>query len=30
MNLNTKYHGNIEYEEKDVIYFPKGIPGLKN
>ncbi|EJE7233306.1 flagellar assembly protein FliW [Clostridium sporogenes] len=28
MKLNTKYHGSIEYEEKDVIYFPKGIPGF--
>ncbi|ENJ9652669.1 flagellar assembly protein FliW [Clostridium botulinum] len=29
MNLNTKYHGCIEYEEKDVIYFQKGIPGFE-
>ncbi|ACA56934.1 flagellar assembly protein FliW [Clostridium botulinum] len=29
MNLNTKYHGSIEYEEKDVIYFQKGIPGFE-
>ncbi|ACA46736.1 flagellar assembly protein FliW [Clostridium botulinum] len=29
MNLNTKYHGCIEYEEKDVIYFEKGIPGFE-
>ncbi|RHW65658.1 flagellar assembly protein FliW [Clostridium botulinum] len=29
MNLNTKYHGCIEYEEKDVIYFEKGIPGFQ-
>ncbi|ENK1242728.1 flagellar assembly protein FliW [Clostridium sp. FAM 1755] len=29
MNLNTKYHGCIEYEEKDVIHFEKGIPGFK-
>ncbi|NFT03703.1 flagellar assembly protein FliW [Clostridium sporogenes] len=29
MELNTKYHGCIEYEEKDVIYFQKGIPGFE-
>ena len=29
MKLNTKYHGCIEYEEKDVIYFQKGIPGFE-
>ncbi len=29
MKLNTKYHGCIEYEEKDIIYFEKGIPGFK-
>ncbi len=29
MKLNTKYHGCIEYEEKDVIYFEKGIPGFE-
>ncbi|EJP6470971.1 MULTISPECIES: flagellar assembly protein FliW [unclassified Clostridium] len=29
MNLNTKYHGCIEYEEKDVINFEKGIPGFE-
>ncbi|MGJ0906046.1 flagellar assembly protein FliW [Clostridium sporogenes] len=29
MELNTKYHGCIEYEEKDVIYFEKGIPGFE-
>ncbi|APQ76621.1 flagellar assembly protein FliW [Clostridium botulinum] len=29
MKLNTKYHGSIEYEEKDVIYFSKGIPGFE-
>ncbi|MHB9922098.1 flagellar assembly protein FliW [Clostridium botulinum] len=29
MNLNTKYHGCIEYEEKDIIYFEKGIPGFE-
>ncbi|APF26869.1 fliW family protein [Clostridium sporogenes] len=29
MKLNTRYHGCIEYEEKDVIYFEKGIPGFE-
>lgn len=29
MKLNTKYYGSIEYEEKDVIYFEKGIPGFE-
>ncbi|MGO5072701.1 flagellar assembly protein FliW [Clostridium sporogenes] len=29
MKLNTKYHGSIEYEEKDAIYFEKGIPGFE-
>ncbi len=29
MKLNTKYHGCIEYEERDVIYFQKGIPGFE-
>ncbi|WP_434283104.1 flagellar assembly protein FliW [Clostridium botulinum] len=29
MKLNTKYHGCIEYEEKDAIYFEKGIPGFE-
>ncbi|OPD37856.1 flagellar biosynthesis protein FliW [Clostridium botulinum] len=29
MKLNTKYHGCIKYEEKDVIYFEKGIPGFE-
>ncbi|NFM18294.1 flagellar assembly protein FliW [Clostridium sporogenes] len=29
MDLNTKYHGYIEYEERDVIYFQKGIPGFE-
>ncbi|AVQ37366.1 flagellar assembly protein FliW [Clostridium botulinum] len=29
MKLNTRYHGCIEYEEEDVIYFEKGIPGFE-
>lgn len=28
MNLETKYHGVHEYEEKNVISFPKGLPGF--
>jgi flagellar assembly factor FliW len=28
MELNTKMHGVKEYEEKDVINFNKGLPGL--
>lgn len=30
MKLNTKYHDVLNYEEKDVIYFKKGIPGFEN
>ncbi|EJO5346084.1 flagellar assembly protein FliW [Clostridium botulinum] len=29
MKLNTKYHGSIDYEQKDIIYFEKGIPGFE-
>jgi len=29
MQLNTKYHGTKEYNEKDVITFNKGIPGFE-
>lgn len=29
MKINTKYHGEIEYEEKNVITFKKGIPGFE-
>lgn len=29
MKINTKYHGEIEYEEKDIITFKKGLPGLE-
>ena len=28
MELKTKYHGVLNYEEKDVIIFKKGIPGF--
>lgn len=30
MKLYSKYHGTIEYEEEDVLTFPKGIPGFEN
>lgn len=30
MNIETKYHGSIEYEEKDIICFHKGLPGFTN
>jgi flagellar assembly factor FliW len=29
MKLYSKYHGVIEYQEADVITFPKGLPGFK-
>lgn len=29
MKVNTKYHGEVEYEEKDVITFKKGLPGFE-
>lgn len=29
MKLNTKYHGTIEYEKKDIIHFEKGILGFE-
>lgn len=28
MKLNTKYHGEIEYKEEDIITFKKGLPGF--
>ncbi len=28
MKINTKYHGEVEVEEKDVIQFEGGIPGF--
>lgn len=28
MNLRTKYHGEIEIEEKDIVKFEQGIPGF--
>ena len=30
MVLNTKVHGQIEYEEKDILTFNKGILGFEN
>lgn len=29
MKLKTKYHGIIEYDEKDIIKFGKGLPGFE-
>jgi flagellar assembly factor FliW len=29
LKINTKYHGEIEYEEKDIMIFKKGIPGFE-
>lgn len=30
MKLNTKCHGVLEYNEKDIIVFKKGIPGFEH
>ncbi|WP_368490688.1 flagellar assembly protein FliW [Clostridium sp. BJN0013] len=30
MKLNTKYHGILEYSEKDIVVFKKGIPGFEH
>lgn len=30
MKLNTKYHGEKEFNEDDIITFNKGIPGLED
>ncbi|KAA8678167.1 flagellar assembly protein FliW [Clostridium sp. WLY-B-L2] len=30
MELKTKYHGVKHYDEKDIITFKKGIPGLEH
>ena len=30
MQLNTKHFGVIEIDEKEIIYFPSGIPGFEN
>ncbi|SHI43044.1 flagellar assembly factor FliW [Clostridium cavendishii DSM 21758] len=29
MNFNSLYHGNLEYTEKDIMTFNKGIPGFE-
>ena len=29
MKLDTKHHGIIDYEEKDIISFKKGLPGFE-
>lgn len=29
MKINTKYHGEVEYSDKDVIKITKGIPGFE-
>lgn len=29
MEINTSYHGIKHYEEKDIISFPKGLPGFE-
>lgn len=30
MQIQTKYHGEIVIQEKDIITFPKGIPGFED
>lgn len=30
MKINTKYHGEIEYLDQDIISFKKGLPGFEN
>lgn len=30
MKLHSRCHGTIEYNENDVINFPKGLPGFEN
>ncbi|NLM27968.1 MAG: flagellar assembly protein FliW [Clostridiaceae bacterium] len=30
MQLNTKHFGVIEIDEKEILYFPSGIPGFEN
>lgn len=29
MKINTKYHGDREYKEEDIITFKKGLPGFE-
>ena len=28
MKINTKYHGEMELKEEDILHFEKGIPGF--
>ena len=28
MKINTKYHGEFELKEEDILHFEKGIPGF--
>ena len=30
MKLDTKHHGIIDYEEKDIVNFKKGLPGFEH
>lgn len=30
MQINTKFHGIRNYEEEDILFFKKGIPGFEN
>lgn len=30
MKINTKYHGEVEYSDCDIIKIAKGIPGFEN
>ncbi len=30
MKINTKYHGEIEYLDQDIINFKKGLPGFED
>ena len=30
MKITTKYHGEMEFEKKDIWYFANGIPGFPN
>lgn len=30
MNIQTKYHGDIEIQQEDVLTFPKGIPAFED
>lgn len=29
MKIETKYHGTVDYEEKDIITFKNGLPGFE-